>query len=282
MAKAFNINQLEDVIFKLLKDRGTRQATIVYIDPLRDSALRQTKDRACNVSSLFLVRDGRLSLTQTVRSNDIIWGLPYNLIQFTTIQEVIASFLGLELGDYHHMANSLHLYEKHVEEARRISPFDIFKHFSPYKVELPTRVREGKDPRKLTQFFWEFAGHERAIRNGFVLSNDYIYDLKLPLYWEDMLKVFLSYYFWKNKQTANALAIARTIEGVFYPLLMKNYFQWRIRRLGSAKVIEFRESILQDISFRKKFVEATETNGVPHSSLLDLINWITEGEVVEE
>ena len=47
-----------------------------------------------------------------MRSNDLHRGTPYNLIQFTTLQEVMAGWLGVELGEYLHFADSLHVYER--------------------------------------------------------------------------------------------------------------------------------------------------------------------------
>jgi thymidylate synthase len=45
-----------------------------------------------------------------MRSNDFHRGLPYNIIQFTTLQEVMAGWLGLKVGGYHHFSDSLHIY----------------------------------------------------------------------------------------------------------------------------------------------------------------------------
>lgn len=47
-----------------------------------------------------------------MRSNDLFRGLPHNVVQFTSLQEVFAGWLGLEVGTYHHYSDSLHLYEK--------------------------------------------------------------------------------------------------------------------------------------------------------------------------
>jgi len=60
------------------------------------------------------VRDGRLEWLQVLRSNDLFLGVPYNLVQFTMLQEVMAGWLGLEPGTYTHLANSLHLYTSDI------------------------------------------------------------------------------------------------------------------------------------------------------------------------
>jgi thymidylate synthase len=57
-----------------------------------------------------------------MRSNDVYRGLPYNIVQFTTLQEVMAGWLGLELGEYNQISNSLHVYERDLERVKSISP----------------------------------------------------------------------------------------------------------------------------------------------------------------
>ncbi len=55
-----------------------------------------------------------------MRSNDHFRGLPHNLIQFTTVQEVLAGWLGISLGSYHHYSDSLHVYESDGDVYERI------------------------------------------------------------------------------------------------------------------------------------------------------------------
>jgi thymidylate synthase len=71
--------------------------------------------------SLLKVRRGRLEWMQVVRSNDMFLGVPYNLVQFTFLQEVVAGWIGVELGTYSQVSDSLHVYE-HDLSALRDSP----------------------------------------------------------------------------------------------------------------------------------------------------------------
>jgi len=275
MVFTFEVNQFEDVLYKLLKDKESRQAVIIYSDPFKDNVGINTKDRACNISSLFLIRDNKLDLTQTIRSNDVLWGLPYNFIQFTTIQEIIADFLDVEVGDFYLLSNSLHLYEKQLEEAKLIRPFDIYDYFRPYEIKLPIVLKGncdkcGKNPQRLACFFQDFANLERSIRNGFVIDLIQVEEFPiykdLPVYWQDLLKVFLSYYYWKNKETERAIGIAGNIKGIFYPLLMKNYYQWRIRELGGS-ALNF---------FWDYFREWISPYNFSDEKLRKLTNWVIE------
>ncbi|MDQ2901943.1 MAG: thymidylate synthase [Chloroflexota bacterium] len=80
----------------------------------------RSKDVPCNLLSHLMIRDGKLEWLQLMRSNDLIWGTPYNFIQFTTLQEIIAGWLGVEVGTYTHISDSLHVYQRHWQEVEHI------------------------------------------------------------------------------------------------------------------------------------------------------------------
>ena len=48
-----------------------------------------------------------------MRSSDLVFGLSYDVPAFTIMQELMAIELGVELGEYIHVSNSLHVYERH-------------------------------------------------------------------------------------------------------------------------------------------------------------------------
>lgn len=114
LRKHFGMDQVRRACEALAANPASRQVVLQLWDsrsdlPNADGAPRCT-DVPCNVVSLLKVRDGRLEWTQVMRSNDIHRGLPYNVVQFTVLQEVMAGWLGLEVGGYHHWSDSLHLY----------------------------------------------------------------------------------------------------------------------------------------------------------------------------
>ena len=65
---------------------------------------------------MLKVRDGKLEWSQIMRSNDVLLGMPYNFVQFTGLQEILAGWLGLELGSYNHYSDSLHLYQRDINK----------------------------------------------------------------------------------------------------------------------------------------------------------------------
>lgn len=112
-------NQWSNLKAMLTDDPESRRACLTLARPLRRSD-STSADLACTTSCQFLVRSGKLHCFVSMRSNDAIWGLPYDVFFFTMLQERLAFELGYDLGAYNHQATSFHLYERHFDLARSI------------------------------------------------------------------------------------------------------------------------------------------------------------------
>ncbi len=110
----YGFNQLERVYDTLKNHPESRQAVMMIWDPRTDlpqnNGAPNNHDIPCNICSMIKLREGKLEWTQVMRSNDLVLGLPYNIVQFTSIQEILASWLGVEVGTYNHISDSLHIY----------------------------------------------------------------------------------------------------------------------------------------------------------------------------
>ncbi len=69
----------------------------------------RSKDVPCNITSRLLVRDDKLHWMLDTRSNDLILETPYNFMQWMSIQEIVAGWLNLDVGDYTQTVNSLYV-----------------------------------------------------------------------------------------------------------------------------------------------------------------------------
>jgi thymidylate synthase len=105
------LDQLAYVRELLQRDPDSRQAVIQLYDPQVDT--RGHRDVPCTLNYRFFLRRGCLDMHTTMRSNDVWLGLPYDLFTATVLQELMAGWLGVELGAYHHHVDSLHLYQQH-------------------------------------------------------------------------------------------------------------------------------------------------------------------------
>lgn len=112
--KQFGVDQLEVAYQALTNNPDTRQVVIEIWDPRTDLPSNKgepsASDIPCNICSMPKIRNNKLEWLQVMRSNDVFLGMPYNIIQFTTLQEILAGWLNLELGTYYQISDSLHVY----------------------------------------------------------------------------------------------------------------------------------------------------------------------------
>jgi len=125
LRKHFKIDQLERAYRVLSADCDSRQVVLQIWDSAedmpREDGTAQAQDVPCNIAALLKLREGHLEWTQIMRSNDLVLGLPHNIVQFSSLQEVLAGWLGVEVGSYHHFTDSLHLYERDAPIADHIA-----------------------------------------------------------------------------------------------------------------------------------------------------------------
>lgn len=121
--------QLDLVIEELKNDPDSRRA-VMHINQPRDlgrAVGAGSKDVPCTMSLQLFIRDRKLHMHVLMRSNDVVWGLPYDVFSFTCLQEAFLYQLqevGVpvdDLGSYHHTAGSLHIYDTHFAMAEEVS-----------------------------------------------------------------------------------------------------------------------------------------------------------------
>lgn len=123
------VDQLRYVIECFKVDIETRRAVINMGDPMKDDfdengGLKKSKDIPCTRELHFMKQSGsnKLDLIVRMRSNDLIWGASaVNIFNYTFMQEYVSAILGLEVGNYYHIADNLHFYERHTELVRKLS-----------------------------------------------------------------------------------------------------------------------------------------------------------------
>jgi thymidylate synthase len=105
------VDQISIAIDKLKREPLSRQAVISLWDPERDNLLK-SNDYPCNNVIYLRLRNGILDQTVVQRSCDLIWGAPYNAVQFSHIHAYIAGCLGAKIGKLTYIIQNLHYYEE--------------------------------------------------------------------------------------------------------------------------------------------------------------------------
>ncbi|MEI4480944.1 MULTISPECIES: thymidylate synthase [unclassified Phyllobacterium] len=106
------IDQLGNVIQLLRQRPSSKQAVIQLFDA--EDLTGDFREIPCTTTMQFFVRDGRLHLSVTMRSNDGYFGLPHDVFCFTMLQEIVARSLECELGVYYHYVGSMHVYTDYI------------------------------------------------------------------------------------------------------------------------------------------------------------------------
>jgi thymidylate synthase len=184
-------NQWERIIEILRTDPESRRAVLLFQEP-PNLIERDAKDVPCATSLQFLIRGNRLHAFTHMRSNDAIWGMPYDIFLFTMFQELMALELNVELGTYSHFATSLHLYERHFALAREViaedasvigmPPMDGYDQLSAFLM-VEQQIRKGRalsdmtEAKKLTPYWYlllQVLDNYRASKASEIQEGDYL------------------------------------------------------------------------------------------------------------
>lgn len=109
----YGFDQWDYVKNMLVENPLSRQAVL----HIKTADNTPSNDVNCTISCQFLLRDNKLYMTTYMRSNDLWMGFPNDIFQFTAMQVQMAMELGVNLGEYTHIAGSLHLYKRDYERA---------------------------------------------------------------------------------------------------------------------------------------------------------------------
>ena len=106
------------VLKELKKDKDSRRCTMVVHQPMHKH--KNQADLPCTQYIQFFIRNNKLHMGVSMRSNDVIYGYCNDVFTFTLFQQLMlndlrAIYPDLELGNYHHFAGSMHIYERHLK-----------------------------------------------------------------------------------------------------------------------------------------------------------------------
>lgn len=178
------VDQVKNII-ELLRERPTSRRAVIQIFDKTDIATPH-KEIPCTTTLQFFVRDSRLDMVVTMRSNDAYFGLPHDVFCFTMLQEIIARSLGNDVGIYRHFAGSLHIYKERWDDAQ-----NFVNEAYQQRIAMPEMPAE--DPWPSISII---LGAEQRIRAGEPFD---VSTLGLSDYWCDLVRI-LQIFFAKGDQ----------------------------------------------------------------------------------
>ena len=101
---------------ELTVDKDSRRCTIVIHQPYHKR--KNLDDLPCTQYMQFFIRNNKLHMGVSMRSNDVVFGFSNDVFTFTLFQQLMLNELReynptLELGSYFHHAGSMHIYQRH-------------------------------------------------------------------------------------------------------------------------------------------------------------------------
>lgn len=126
-------NQMEFLIHVLKNDPFTRQA-VLFIGKPEDGP---TSNLPCTLSIQFLSRANGLNAVVSMRSWDLCRGLPYDLMMFTGLLEVVGKCTNIPAANVIVHAGSTHIYLDQTEKLPHLS-----KRRWHFMVDHPTNWRD--------------------------------------------------------------------------------------------------------------------------------------------
>lgn len=116
-------NQVHNLIDQLIHNPASRRHVISLwnIDDLDQMELYP-----CVWNNQWIVKQGKLHLIVSARSNDIGLGHPLNVFQYYVLQRMISQVTGYQMGSLTFNINDAHLYERHLEPMKEQMALDPY------------------------------------------------------------------------------------------------------------------------------------------------------------
>ena len=219
-----NLDQLERAFSALANNPNGRQVVLQIWDAMKDLPREDgspaAHDIPCNICSLLKVRDSRLEWVQVMRSNDVFKGLPYNFVQFTTLQEVMAGWLGLQPGSYTHFSDSLHVYEEDVKDT-----------FCSVQLSAPTNPDSLALPKQVADPIWlEMNRRVDKLASGPLTDFEYVSMAKLdgaPQPFTNLMSIVTADAARRHGNTEGAMAAAAVCANPQLIFLWDRWVEWK-------------------------------------------------------
>lgn len=110
------VDQLVQLVEGLQKDPYSRRHIISAWNPQQ---LHEMALPPCHLYQQYQILDGKLNSAFVMRSNDFLYGNPYNMMSYALLNLVLSKLLRLEPGKLGFTGMDVHLYQNQIEMAKQ-------------------------------------------------------------------------------------------------------------------------------------------------------------------
>lgn len=108
-------DQIYDLLENLKRDPFSRRHVVTHWNP---GQLNQVALPPCHLMHMYsietLPESGKLNSCFIMRSNDVVYGLPYNIASYALLNHIFAKYTGLQPGELVYMGWDAHIYQNQL------------------------------------------------------------------------------------------------------------------------------------------------------------------------
>ncbi len=110
------IDQIQNAVNEIRARPDSRR---IVVSAWNVADLKKMALAPCHILFQFYVCGGKLSCHLYQRSADLFLGVPFNIASYALLTEMTAHICGLRAGDFVHSFGDVHLYQNHLEAAKK-------------------------------------------------------------------------------------------------------------------------------------------------------------------
>ncbi len=110
-------DQLYNLLYTLKNDPNSRRHIVIGWNP---SQLNEMALAPCHLYNQYQILDGKLNSIFVMRSSDLIYGLPFNIISYALLNLFIASYLNIKCGILSYVGADVHIYNNLIPIANKL------------------------------------------------------------------------------------------------------------------------------------------------------------------
>jgi thymidylate synthase len=111
------VDQIKLLLDGLKHDPGSRRHIVTAWNPQQ---LSETPLPPCHITNMYSVIDNKLNSSFIMRSNDVPFGLPFNIAGYALLNHIFASHLGMIPGELVYFGWDVHIYQNQIDMCNEI------------------------------------------------------------------------------------------------------------------------------------------------------------------
>lgn len=106
------VDQIKELLEGLKNDPNGRRHLVTAWNPQQNDG---TPLPPCHIMHMYSVMNNKLNSSFVMRSTDIVFGLPFNIVSYSLLNHIFAKYLNLIPGELTYMGWDVHIYQNQMK-----------------------------------------------------------------------------------------------------------------------------------------------------------------------